>query len=124
VFELQYSTSFCAAHRLCGYPGECANLHGHNWKVTVRVAVKELDSIGVAMDLKQLKMISEETITDYDHRYLNDLSPFQSENPTSENIARSIFYQMRDKLPSGVQMVSVSIGESDKYLVTYLEDPV
>lgn len=44
---------FCAAHRLVGYKGACANLHGHNYEVTVE-AVGPLDELGMVADFKVL----------------------------------------------------------------------
>ncbi|MEQ8237024.1 MAG: 6-carboxytetrahydropterin synthase, partial [Syntrophomonadaceae bacterium] len=35
MFEVTVTQDFAAAHRLYGYQGQCANLHGHTWKVQV-----------------------------------------------------------------------------------------
>lgn len=122
MYELQYATHFCAAHKLVNYPGDCANLHGHNWKVVVCVQVKKLNDIGIAIDLKTLKSLTEEVIDQFDHKYLNDFDHFKNENPTSERLAKYIFSLLQDKLQEQAKVASVSIGESDKYLVTYRED--
>jgi len=37
MYELHVEDHFAAAHRLRDYEGECENLHGHNWRVLVRV---------------------------------------------------------------------------------------
>ena len=43
-------TSFAAAHNLINYQGDCENLHGHNWKVEVRVSAIELNNAGLGID--------------------------------------------------------------------------
>ncbi len=121
MYELTYTTDFCAAHQLVGYNGECKNLHGHNWKLTVTIEVEKLNQIGIAFDLKDLKKISEKIVKKFDHKFLNDLSPFNKINPTSENIAREIFYSLKKKLPQYCKIKKVSISESDKYTVSYYE---
>ncbi len=55
MYELEISRHFSGAHRLVGYPGGCANLHGHNWLVTVCLEAEKLNEIGIAYDFKDLK---------------------------------------------------------------------
>ncbi len=43
MYRLSIHTHFAAAHNLIHYQGDCENLHGHNWKVEVTVAAKELN---------------------------------------------------------------------------------
>ena len=52
--------SFCAAHRLIGHEGACANLHGHNYSVHVTVSATdvrgpELDRVGRILDFSEIK---------------------------------------------------------------------
>lgn len=78
---------FSSAHYLPNHPGPCRALHGHNWKLTVRVACpgEELNKQGMVMDFSQLKSIVNKAIIDVvDHQYLNRDLPL--ENPTCENL--------------------------------------
>ena len=86
MYELEVYRSFSAAHNLCGYPGDCAKLHGHNWLVTVVLATSELDNIGIGFDFKTLKKLLDEVLGEFDHCCLNELPEFAAMNPTSENL--------------------------------------
>ena len=55
MYELETSRVISCAHRLIGYQGECCNLHGHNYRITVVLRAEELDRIGIAFDFKKLK---------------------------------------------------------------------
>jgi len=98
MYELTILSDFAAAHNLRGYEGECENLHGHNWKVEVMVTSKELNKIGLAVDFRVLKKMLEGILEKLDHKYLNEILPFDKENPSSENIARYIFNQFKKRL--------------------------
>src|ERR1044072_3092067 len=92
MYEVMVESEFSAAHALRGYQGKCENLHGHNWKVEVYVRGKELDSIGLLVDFKELKIVTKRVMNYLDHQNLNEITPFDNEmNPSSENIARFIF---------------------------------
>lgn len=120
MYRLTVSDSFSAAHRLCGYEGACRNLHGHNWKVKVCLASRELDEIGMAMDFGEIKRILSGLLEELDHAYLNDLPAFKKQNPTSENLARYIFERFEDELKgTQVKIESVEIGESERSAVVY-----
>ena len=45
---------FDSAHFLSGYPGKCANLHGHRWKVVAEVSAPDVGETGMVMDFKDL----------------------------------------------------------------------
>jgi 6-pyruvoyltetrahydropterin/6-carboxytetrahydropterin synthase len=46
-YTLAVMGHFSAAHFLEGYKGACEDLHGHNWKVELRVSTARLDRIGL-----------------------------------------------------------------------------
>ncbi|MCW4005286.1 MAG: 6-carboxytetrahydropterin synthase QueD [Candidatus Bathyarchaeota archaeon] len=117
MYRLRIETEFDAAHNLKGYEGKCANLHGHTWKVETFIVGKELDSIGMIMDFGLLKKRLTEITETLDHSYLNDKAEIG--NPTSENIAKYIFDQM--KLPDGVKLEKVRIWESPRSWCEYYE---
>ena len=121
MYKISVTTKFASAHRLRGYEGPCENLHGHNWVVTAIVGIDELDEIGIAYDFKKLKNHLNEIIERLDHQFLNEVSPFDKINPTSENIAKFIFESLAGKLDSGARVISVEVGESEKYKAVYEE---
>ena len=91
MFEVSVDETFSAGHALRGYKGKCENPHGHNYKVRVILEGAELDSIGLLFDFVHLKQILHGVIDGMDHKYLNDQPPFNSINPSAENIAKYIF---------------------------------
>ena len=64
MYELSVRQGFSAAHCLEGYPGSCANMHGHNYTVEVFVRASELSHIGIAMDFKVLRSESEKHLVE------------------------------------------------------------
>ena len=122
MYELTILSDFAAAHNLRGYEGECENLHGHNWKVEVMVTSKELNKIGLAVDFRVLKKMLEGILEKLDHKYLNEILPFDKENPSSENIARYIFNQFKKEIKGkGIKGARVGVWESDNAAATYYE---
>lgn len=122
MYELTILSGFAAAHNLRCYEGECEKLHGHNWKVETTVASKKLDSIGLAVDFKTLKRTLEDIMETMDHKYLNEIPPFDRENPSSENIAKYIFRQYKKALRvKGVNVAKVKVWESENAAATYYE---
>ncbi|MBN2354750.1 6-carboxytetrahydropterin synthase QueD [candidate division KSB1 bacterium] len=124
MYKLCVQSEFSAAHKLNLYQGECQRIHGHNWKVEATVAGKELDELGMAIDLLLLEKLLQECLHQFDHRMLNEVQPFDKMNPTSENLARYIFHWLRDHLPGKVWVDQVRIYETDRLSVTYSEDDV
>ena len=82
---------FSAGHFIRGHQGGCENLHGHNYRVRVCVASKELDSLGMVMDFADLKEITEKVVGKFDHRVINDIPPFDQRNTTAELFASFVF---------------------------------
>ncbi|MBI5893939.1 MAG: 6-carboxytetrahydropterin synthase QueD [Deltaproteobacteria bacterium] len=123
MYELKIQSEFSAAHNLRGYEGECEKLHGHNWKVEASLLAKDLDNIGIALDFKILKKETEKLIKNFDHKYLNEIPPFDKENPSSENIARIIFKKLSDVLNNeNIKISKITVWESEKAAATYYEE--
>ena len=122
MYELTVISDFAAAHNLRFYEGECERLHGHNWKVEVAVASKKLNKIGLAVDFKVLKRTLENIIARLDHKYLNEIPPFDKENPSSENIARYIFKQFQKEIKGkDIKAERVKVWESENAAAVYYE---
>ena len=120
MYRLTIQTSFAAAHNLLQYQGDCENLHGHNWKVDVTVAARELDKSGLGIDFKILKAETRRLLETLDHKYLNDLPMFKGVSPSSENIARYLFEELGRILNNANVTVSlVNVWESDFACASY-----
>ncbi|MGV8082717.1 MAG: 6-carboxytetrahydropterin synthase QueD [Coriobacteriia bacterium] len=119
MYELTVRSHFDAAHALHGYPGECRKLHGHTWDVEVSVTGSELDEIGILYDFKRLKEDLNEVLSSYDHAYLNEVPPFDTQNPTAENLARVIYDRLAPLLPEGISVSEIAVWESPVAKLTY-----
>lgn len=123
MFEIAIQKTFSAAHRLRNYNGQCEAVHGHNWKVEVFIRAKDLNPLGLAMDFKDLKDITSRILSDLDHKYLNEVPPFDQINPSSENIARYLYDRLKAEIPEpGVSVAKISVWESDNAVASYYED--
>ncbi|MCR2042948.1 6-carboxytetrahydropterin synthase QueD [Anaerosalibacter massiliensis] len=74
---------FDAAHNLIHYHGKCEKLHGHTYRLVVKLEGKP-DEEGMIFDFVELKnIVNEKIISKFDHAYLNNIIS----QPTAENIA-------------------------------------
>jgi 6-pyruvoyltetrahydropterin/6-carboxytetrahydropterin synthase len=126
------TASFNAAHRLhnpkwdeetnkevfglCNNP----NYHGHNYTLEVKVTGDIDPETGYVIDLKHLKSIISENVTErFDHRNLNlDVEEFRTLNPTAENIAVVIWNLLRKKLAYNLEL-TVRLYETERNYVEY-----
>jgi 6-pyruvoyltetrahydropterin/6-carboxytetrahydropterin synthase len=122
MYELKIISHFAAAHRLRDFQGACENLHGHNWKIEVYVQGKELGRDGILCDFKVIKEKTEKILKQLDHTYLNELSFFKEQNPSSENIAKFIFYALSKELNNkNIKVTKVTAWESETACASYYE---
>ena len=123
MFEISIEKEFDAAHFLRGYQGKCEALHGHRYKVVVTVKSNVLNDIGLAYDFTVLKQHLGDILSEFDHTCLNDVPPFDSINPSAENIAVTIYNNLKPKLEdSNVSLHHVRVWESPQSWVTYQPD--
>ena len=122
-YTLKILADFASAHTLRDYPGDCSRMHGHNWKVEVEVTATALNEYEMGMDFKTIKTATRELAKTLDHRYLNDIPPFDVRNPTAENIAQYFYQHLSDTLNINTARVSaVTLWETDRACVRYTED--
>ena len=120
-FEVMIERNFSSAHQLRGYRGKCENLHGHNYKIEIYARGKELNHIGLLVDFVELKQAAEELVTYLDHKNLNELEPFVTEqNPSAENVARFCLEKLAAKLNDNrVEIYKVRCFETPTSVATY-----
>ncbi|HAV10829.1 MAG TPA: 6-carboxytetrahydropterin synthase QueD [Dehalococcoidia bacterium] len=122
MYQISVEHHFDAAHFLREYRGKCESLHGHRFKVVVTLKTGKLTDIGLAYDFTDLKRHLKEVLSSYDHVCINDVPPFDQINPSSENIAKTIYDRLTAKLPDGVNLAQVEVWESPVTHVTYSPD--
>ncbi len=124
---------FEAAHALHGYPGKCAQIHGHSYELQVTVigtpiADPDHPFTGMVMDFSELKRIVKERVIDrYDHalllsrRSVPDLFPrrelfarieVMDRQPTCEHMIEDVAASLEGALPEGVQLHALRLVET------------
>ena len=125
MFTLSIESHFDAAHRLPDHPGKCKNLHGHRWRVVLRVTVEQASGkTGMVMDFGAAKALLETAMDKYDHKCLNDIPPFTTEAPTAERLAVELERQLAAGLavflcPEKPYWVRVEVHESPGAIISY-----
>jgi 6-pyruvoyltetrahydropterin/6-carboxytetrahydropterin synthase len=98
-----------SAHRLPNVPAghKCARVHGHSFRVELHVSGPVDEHLGWVMDFADVKAAFDPLYRQLDHHYLNDVPGL--ENPTSENLARWIWQELKPALP---QLSAVVVHET------------
>ncbi|MBN1586799.1 MAG: 6-carboxytetrahydropterin synthase [Candidatus Omnitrophica bacterium] len=112
---------FESAHNLREYYGEPEPLHGHSWKAEAKLTATQLDHEDISADYVRVKKALDALAAQLDHRYINEIPPFDRVNPTSENIARW-FYEGMNKpeiLGELALLESVTIWEGPANSITF-----
>jgi 6-pyruvoyltetrahydropterin/6-carboxytetrahydropterin synthase len=88
-----------AAHRLPNVPQghKCSRLHGHSFRIELQLSGDVDAHSGWVIDFADVKAAFQPTYDRLDHHYLNEIPGL--ENPTSENLARWIWDQLKTDLP-------------------------
>jgi 6-pyruvoyltetrahydropterin/6-carboxytetrahydropterin synthase len=125
MYRVSIEIGFDAAHRLLGYPGKCAQPHGHSYRAVVTAARAELDETGLVIDFADLKAGLKTWIDHHwDHGFLlNDrdevllralrsvpeskLYLFHDVNPTAEAIARELYEVARQQFGDVIHDVRI-----------------
>jgi len=108
----------CAHNLRDDYPYNCKRVHGEYFRVRLWLKGRTLDKYGMLVDFKTIK---KELKKRYDHRYLNEITPFNKINPTSENFARHLFVELNAKfvkLITKPKVIKIRVYESD---TSYIE---
>jgi 6-pyruvoyltetrahydropterin/6-carboxytetrahydropterin synthase len=97
--EIFKTFTFEAAHRLPNVPPghKCSRLHGHSFRVSLHVRGSVSPDAGWVRDFSEIKEAFVPLHNQLDHNYLNEVDGLS--NPTSENLARWIWFRLREHLP-------------------------
>ena len=123
MYEITVEQFFEAAHFLRGYRGKCENIHGHRYKVRVRLKTGKLNEIGLSYDFTDIKLHLKGILERFDHSSLNDIPPFDKINPSAENIAGTIYSELKSRLSAeSVTISAVEIWENPHQGIIYTPD--
>ena len=124
MFEVTVEETFAAGHALRNYHGKCENVHGHNYKIRAKLEGEQLDEAGLLVDFNDVKRVLNEIIDRVDHKFLNDVAPFDTLNPSAENMARWFYEEMEKSLAAApaktdARLAEVRIWETDTSIAAY-----
>lgn len=144
VFEIENG------HMLSKHPDKCRFPHGHSRRVECVLEAPDLDSREMVCDFKVLKLVLESHLSRYDHalcmntddpaygefkaRYGERVIGYDSEDPTTEVLARDVYRHLRRSLDvycgegredyplrETVRLVSVRVWETSCSWAEYSE---
>ncbi|MFA5863669.1 MAG: 6-carboxytetrahydropterin synthase [Phycisphaerae bacterium] len=113
MYRVSKQFEFPAAHVLSKHPGRCRYPHGHNYKVEITLAAKQLDPNDMVCDFHAISVMLKDCLDPFDHSIIlnsNDLPNCQSQennprrilfegkDPTTEVLAQTIFLHLKAKL--------------------------
>jgi 6-pyruvoyltetrahydropterin/6-carboxytetrahydropterin synthase len=118
TFEIEVETSFSAAHAL-RFRGAREPVHGHDFRVTVRIGGRELDPDGLLFDFHEVERHLAEIVAPFRSRDLNAVPPFDRVNPSAEEIARHVAARLSGRLPAAAEILSVRVTEAPGCAATF-----
>ena len=123
LWRLTVRGEFASAHALRHYQGKCESLHGHNYAVEMVVEGETLTpDTELVVDFSILKKELRTELGLIDHVNLNEYPPFDTINPSSENLARYLYHRMKVRLSEmPVRLYSLTVGETAMQSATYME---
>lgn len=137
MYILKVEQSFDSAHFLAGYKGKCSNIHGHRWKVEIKVKSETLieggQMDGMIVDFGELKRDVKEMVNYYDHSLIIEEGTMREKTlkclledkfniiqvkfrPTAENFAKFFFDYMREQ---GYNVKSAEVYETPNNSAVY-----
>jgi 6-pyruvoyltetrahydropterin/6-carboxytetrahydropterin synthase len=97
-------------------------LHGHNWRVEVRLEGKDLDQIEVLIDFLEVKKQLQEILKTIDYSFLNENPQMSGRNPSAEVLASWLFKKLQAATEHPVARVSeVTVWETEDCAASYCE---
>ncbi len=139
MYYITTETSFDAAHFLKGYEGKCKNIHGHRWRVVIKIQSKELlkdkQHNGMIVDFKELKNDLKELADKFDHTFIFEKGSLKNEliellknenfelsevefRPTAENFSKYFYDFLTYK---GYQVAEAIVYETPNNMASYCE---
>lgn len=142
MFKIKSEVQFDTAHYLSGYVGKCSNIHGHRYRLIVKLSSETLQEDGqlrgMVDDFSNFKGILKEIGDTFDHKLVIEdneegkalakkLSDFPNDfavyflpyRPTAEEMSRDIFNRLKSK---GLSVCEVELFETPNNSCIYVEE--
>ncbi|MEO8538630.1 MAG: 6-carboxytetrahydropterin synthase [bacterium] len=112
AYELAMDSFFGASHAI--RPNGA--VHTHSFRVQATFVTDSVDENGMICGFREVSNILEAESKRYVNRFINDIQPFDSVQPTGENLAtviyRNLLTALAADMPGGPDLVSVTLWEN------------
>jgi 6-pyruvoyltetrahydropterin/6-carboxytetrahydropterin synthase len=130
MFTLKSEIGMDIAHYLVGYDGKCQNIHGHRYRLIVKVSAKELQSTGqlrgMVDDFGNVKDALKKISDEFDHKLLLEdneegqkIAEFFKENEFGFSVKmvpyRTTVEEMSRDIYRKIKKMGVNITEIEMY---------
>ena len=128
LYTIRTKAQFESAHAIRQYmedpnsPGKFIDedIHGHTFVVEAFASSNKVEQrTGFALDFLVLKKKVDELALKFDHKFINEVSPFNKINPSTENIAKYFYGEINKIIPSGSWLDKVRIFEGPNNFAEY-----
>jgi 6-pyruvoyltetrahydropterin/6-carboxytetrahydropterin synthase len=102
--------------------GKCTSPygHGHNYTLDVTISGTPDPTTGMIINMTDLKSIVGELLEQFDHRHLNEDTPYFKELiPTTENIVRVLWRLLAPRIPAGAALARLRLYEMSDLWAEY-----
>jgi len=102
--------------------GKCTSPygHGHNYTLDVTITGVLDERTGMVMNMTDLKAIVNEVLDEFDHKHLNEDTPYFKEAvPTTENIVRVLWRLIAARLPAEARLTHLRLYEMSDLWADY-----
>ena len=106
MYYITTETSFDAAHFLKDYEGKCKNIHGHRWRVVIKIQSKELLKDKQHNELIELLKNENFELSEVEFR------------PTAENFSKYFYDSLTYR---GYQVAEAMVYETPNNMASYCE---
>lgn len=113
MYEIGVVAQFEAAHRLVGDFGPATRLHGHTYRLEVRVRGARLHDDGTLYDVGRLRAAVDALVATLHYRQLDEVPGLAGQNTTAEVVARYCWDVLAPPLrEAGLASLLVRVWES------------
>jgi len=122
MYEVFVTTQFSAAHRLKGYDANLKTCTATNGRQRLMLEARGLTPMVAGIDFAKLKEKVETCLSLLDYKNINEIPPFDKDNPSAENIARWLYKKLSSDLNGeSVRIKKVEIYEMPNCGASYYE---
>ena len=128
LYTIRTMAQFESAHAIRQYiedpnnPGSFLDedVHGHTFVVEAFASSNFVhERTGFALDFLVLKKKVDELALYFDHKFINEVQPFNKINPSTENLAKYFYEEINKIIPNGSWLDKVRIYEGPNNYAEY-----